>query len=260
MTNNPDAFVRLRSTTKRLREELLTHPMYAEVNSRDRLRRFMELHVYAVWDFMSLAKRLQHEFTCTEVPWVPPAHPEPARFMNEVVLGEESDVDLEGRPASHLEMYLFAMDEIGANRGPFDAFLLAVREVGAEDAFGMLEAPEAVRQFARRTLAVARFGAPVEVASYFFFGREDVIPEMFERLLGLWEGGTQEVPNFAYYLKRHIELDSESHGPLAEKLLKIIAGDDDPTSWSLATRSAEEAIRQRLRLWDCIRDQILVLS
>ena len=116
-----------------------------------------------------------------------------------------------------------------------------------------------MRQFARHTLKVARFGAPVEVASYFYFGREDVIPEMFEGLLGLWEGGAQEVPNFTYYLERHIELDADSHGPLAERLLKIIA-DNDPASWSLATRAAEEAIRQRLRLWDCIRDEILVLS
>ncbi len=257
--NNSSAFAQLRSTTKRLREELLAHPLYAEVNSRDRLRRVMELHVYAVWDFMSLAKRLQREFTCTEVPWVPPAHAEPARFMNEVVLGEESDIGLEGRPASHLEMYLFAMDEIGANRGPFDAFLQVVRETGVEEAIAMLEAPKAVREFVRQTLDVAGSGTPVEVASYFFFGREDVIPEMFERLLGLWEGGAQEVPSFVYYLERHIELDAESHGPLAKKLLEIIAG-DDPTTWSLATRSAEEAIRQRLRLWDCVRDQILVLT
>ena len=259
MMNNSTAFAQLRSTTKQLREELLAHPMYAQVNSRDRLRRFMELHVYAVWDFMSLAKRLQREFTCTEIPWVPPMHAEAARFVNEVVLGEESDLGLDGRPASHLEMYLFAMDEIGADRGPFDAFLRVVRETGVKEALAMLEAPEAVREFVRQTLDVAGSGTPVEVASYFFFGREDVIPEMFEQLLALWKGGAQDVPIFAYYLKRHIELDAESHGPLAEKLLEIIAG-DDPTAWSLAARSAEEAIRQRLRLWDCVRDHILVLT
>jgi len=101
-----EQFERLRSTLAPLREKLLAHPMYAEVNSLQRLQAFMQMHVFAVWDFMSLVKRLQNELTCSRLPWTPPGRAQIARFANEVVLGEESDLGPDGRPVSHFELYL----------------------------------------------------------------------------------------------------------------------------------------------------------
>ena len=62
----------LREKIAPLREALLHHSIYAEVDSLDRLRQFMQMHVFAVWDFMSLVKRLQNEITCRNLPWLPP--------------------------------------------------------------------------------------------------------------------------------------------------------------------------------------------
>ena len=246
-------FERLRKRIAPLREALLHHPLYDEVDSLDRLRGFMQIHVFAVWDFMSLVKRLQNEVTCRSLPWMPPVSAQIARFANEVVLGEESDVGPDQKPASHFELYLRAMDEIGADTAMVKRFLdkldrgeqwpVALKEVGV---------PPGITDFVRGTLHSAIHGSVVEVASYFFFGREDVIPEMFERLLPLWDDGAAEVPYFAYYLKRHIELDGDSHGPWARDMLMTLAGQDE-SNWKQATCAAERAITSRIKLWDRIQ-------
>src|SRR5580700_8103342 len=119
-------FQDLRKIVAPLREALLKHPIYTQVDSLDRLREFMQIHVFAVWDFMSLVKRLQSEVTCHQLPWLPPARRQVARFANEVVLGEESDLGPDGKPASHFELYLDAMDEVGARTVNVRTFIASI--------------------------------------------------------------------------------------------------------------------------------------
>jgi Protein of unknown function (DUF3050) len=54
-----------------VRAALLSHPIYTHVASVADLRRFTDDHVFAVWDFMSLLKRLQQDMTCIRAPWFP---------------------------------------------------------------------------------------------------------------------------------------------------------------------------------------------
>jgi hypothetical protein len=243
-------FENLRKSVAPLREMLLRHPIYARVDCLDRLREFMGIHVFAVWDFMSLVKRLQSEVTCQHLPWMPPARPQVARFANEVVLGEESDLGPDGKPASHFELYLRAMEEIGAETAAVRAFLARIDQGESwEVALRELSAPAGITDFVSETLRCAIHGSVVEVASYFFFGREDVIPEMFKKLLALWSEGAAEVPHFAFYLERHIELDGESHGPWAQEMLMALAGENED-KWMAATNAARRAITSRIRLWN----------
>ncbi len=243
-------FEGLRNNVAPLRERLLRHPVYSEVNSLDRLQEFMRIHVFAVWDFMSLIKRLQRDVTALHLPWTPPASAEIARFTNEVVLGEESDLGPSGKPESHFELYLRAMEEVGAQTADIRAFITRVEHgENWETTLKELNVPAVISDFVSGTLHCAIYGSVVEVASYFFFGREDVIPDMFRKLLVLWKAGAVEVPHFAFYLERHIELDGDSHGPWARRMLIALAGEDED-KWLEAHLAARRALESRFKLWD----------
>lgn len=78
------------------RERLVSHPLYERLTSQDRVRTFMKHHVFAVWDFFSLLKRLQSEVSCVTLPWLPRGLGDHARFISEIVLAEECDEGVTG--------------------------------------------------------------------------------------------------------------------------------------------------------------------
>jgi hypothetical protein len=228
------------------RERLLAHPLYAQLGSLDDLRVFLEHHVFAVWDFMSLLKSLQRQLTCVQVPWTPRGDVRLRAMINEIVAVEESDPAAGGR--SHFEWYLDAMSEAGADTGPVTRFLAALG-AGQSLEQALEQAPPAARPFVRRTLAIALDAPVVVVAAEFTAGRERLIPDMFPRLVAsLARHHPSGLPTLLAYLERHIEVDGGSHGPLAEEMVRALARDND--EGALAQRTALEALRARHQLWD----------
>ena len=237
----------------RLRDTLLDHPLYTNVVSVGDLRRFMEDHVFAVWDFMSLLKRLQQDMTCTRVPWLPAENPKAARLINDIVIGEETDVDPDGLFVSHLELYLRAMEDVGASTVQFDTFCSMVR-AGNPVEVALMRAGVArhVRAFVTYTMALASTGSTEEVLAAFFYGREDIIPEMFRRLLQTLDGAnhqSHDLRHFTYYIDRHIELDGDSHGPKGKELLGDLLK-NSPDKAKRAMRTACGSIEARIALWN----------
>lgn len=246
------------SEIQAIQSRLFNHNIYYSVNTMQRLRWFMEDHVFAVWDFMSLVKRLQRELTCIDLPWVPAS--ESARFINEIVCGEESDVIENGKSMSHLQMYLLAMEEIGADTGKFKCMLDNVYAgKSIESALQNAGAPTYIKKFVCRTIDLAVHGQTVQVASDFLYGREDAIPEMFQRILTTQQFSKSVAPTFSYYLQRHIELDSDEHGPAAQKMLTNLIGDNQDKQY-LATQAAIQAIETRIELWDSVMAKIHFLE
>ena len=238
------------------RAALIAHPIYRQITDLSTLRIFMKDHVFAVWDFMSLLKTLQRQLTCTSVPWVPPANREISRFINEIVVIEESDEISSGVYRSHFELYLEAMTMAGADcdavRG-FTQRLLNGKTLAASFA-GLSVAPSVVN-FVSSTLGFCAL-EPHQVAAVFLFGREDIIPEMFRALLrelNLIE--TPELKLLKVYLERHIEIDGGSHGPLAKRMVAALCGESDK-KWDQALRVAIEAMHARKLLWDGISQEI----
>lgn len=224
--------------------------MYSSISTPEHLRLFMESHVFAVWDFMSLLKTLQRSLTCVDLPWVPSPYPASRRFINTIVLCEESD-EYEGRPMSHFEIYLEAMERAGASTEAIRRVLKRVPQ--GLDLDGI---PVAARRFVETTFRVIREGSLAAQAAAFTFGREDTIPGMFQSLVrDLNPKMDGDLTQFIWYLERHIEVDGEDHGPLSIQMVSELCG-DDPALWKESLLAAEEAIRARLGLWNGISEEI----
>jgi hypothetical protein len=238
------------------RGDLLGHSLYKSVQTVKSLQIFMGEHVFAVWDFMSLLKRLQQDVTCCGIPWIPVPDASLARFINEIVLGEECDENGRGGYSSHFELYLEAMEEIGAETRPIRDFVSQIqRQIPVE--FALNEAPilPSTREFVRSTMRIAKNGHPHEVAAAFFYGREDVIPDMFSRLVESLPQQGVSVDRLEHYLRRHIELDTNDHGPLARKLVSSLCN-NEPEKERESIETAIQSISHRISLWDGILAQI----
>uniref|UniRef100_UPI004047C479 DUF3050 domain-containing protein n=1 Tax=Roseivirga sp. TaxID=1964215 RepID=UPI004047C479 len=144
-----------------LKNQLRTHKLYEKLSSIDDIKTFMESHVYAVWDFMSLLKALQANLTCINTPWVPVKNTSLARFINEIVFGEESDLNLHGEPKSHFQMYLDAMEQIGADTYTIRKFISNIRhQHSIHQAFNGLALGEGVKEFVNFTFQVIHTKEP----------------------------------------------------------------------------------------------------
>jgi hypothetical protein len=247
--------------TSDLRKRLAAHPLYGLLTTPRRIALLMEHHIWAVWDFMSVLKGLQRSLTCVSHPWRPLGNPEIRYLINDIVIGEESDLDRNGHRQSHFEIYLQAMAGVGASTAAIERFLARL-EMGASLSSALVEAgpPPAAARFVRGTMSVIERGRVHEIASLFTFGREEIIPSMFLGLLdrlGAPEG--VDLADLRYYLHRHIEVDQGHHGPLARRMVELLI-DGDSRRLAEATRVAETALLDRLALWDgvvtaCQRDE-----
>ena len=247
----------LKKEIAELRATLTEHPVYASITTLEGLRRFMEAHVFAVWDFMSLLKYLQRELTCVDLPWQPKGSPATRYLINEIVTGEESDVDEDGVRSSHFELYLKAMKQAGADTETISHTLQQISNPGCVGAaLQNNNIPEAVRSFVTTTFDVIATGKPHVAAAVFTYGREDLIPGMFISFVKeLNERMSGAATTFQYYLERHIEVDGDHHSHLAYAMTEELCGDDD-VKWAEATAWVKTSLQARVALWDHIRDVV----
>src|SRR5260221_9448804 len=235
------------------RAQVVDHPLHGRLATLDDVHLFMEHHVFAVWDFMSLLKSLQRELTCVEVPWIPRGDAASRRMVNEIVLGEESDEDVNGGYLSHFELYRAAMQQCGADSSRIDAFLRHVTGgISVQVALTRASAPAAAQRFVLSTFQTIESGSVPRIAAAFTLGREDIIPDMFRRLVAdLSRQSRDRLSRFLDYIDRHIRLDGERHGPMAARLLDSICGTSSER-WEEAFVGARDALEARRVFWDDI--------
>ena len=243
-------------SVRELHARLNQHPIYSAVDSLPHLRCFMEHHIFSVWDFMSLVKTMQGVVAPAKSPWMPGQDTTLRRFINDMVLGEESDEWLQDGKItyiSHFELYQKAMLEVGADTKRVNDFLRVVDSLGIDAALSSKLAMPAARNFMRTTFDCLASNKPHVVMASLAVGREHIIPEMFRALLRGMAIEEATAPAFHYYLHRHIHLDGDHHGPLSLRLLESLCG-GDATRIAEAQTAAEQAIAARIAFWDGVME------
>lgn len=238
---------------KEHKAQLENHPLLVAnyIQSCDDLKVFMENHVYAVWDFMCLLKTLQHNVVPSGNLWLPGRgnRSDIARLINEIVLCEESDIDPGNTGSiSHFDLYIQSMLEVGADIIPVQEFLLKLTNGHHPVTAG---ATPAATKFMENTFKMIQQG-PHCVAASFAYGRETVIPAMFERILNQIQYTRVSAPKFHYYLDRHIEVDGNEHGPMSEQLVNYFC-QDDPVLIHEAEQAAISSIKARIQFFNDIK-------
>jgi len=239
-----------------LKDKLKNHPLYSSISDVEDLKIFSKAHVYAVWDFMSLLKFLQIKLTSTSLPWFPSKNTTTAKLINEIVAGEETDEDQNGKPMSHFEMYIDSIQEFGINTNKILNNIHSLDNLDSiEDDLDRLDIEDYVKNFLKFTFSVIKRGNVHEVASVFTFGREDLIPDMFIPLIEGINAENNDLNKLIYYFKRHIEVDGDMHGPMSMEMLSYLC-DNDPQKIADSISISEEALLARISLWNGIETEI----
>ncbi len=256
---NQDSYIdHLKSAIEPLRQQIIHHKVYSVINDLDDLNIFMKYHVFAVWDFMSLLKSLQKKLTCTDVPWFPIGNAETRFLINEIVVGEESDVDNVGVRKSHFEIYIDAMRQSGADTTCIETFIDSLKKnKELEKAYEKAKVPKAAQSFVNNTFQVIQSNKAHLQAATFTFGREDLIPGMFISMIrDIDSKFPDSISVFKYYLERHIEVDGDHHSHLALAMTASLCC-TDKQYWEEAQEATISSLQSRIALWDGVYEEIV---
>jgi hypothetical protein len=253
-----DHLDKIKKATEPLRQQIINHKVYSAIKDIDDLKVFMQYHIFAVWDFMSLLKALQNNLTCTSIPWFPKGSADTRHLINEIVVGEESDIDSFGNRKSHFELYLDAMQQCGADTSQIEKFITVLKKTeDFNSAFTASETPKEARDFVDFTFKIIGSNKDYLQSAIFTFGREDLIPGMFLSIVNdIHKNFPDSISIFKYYLERHIEVDGDHHSHLALQMTSNLCGTDDQF-WKEAEQATIESLQKRIDLWDGAYRQII---
>ncbi|TKC05576.1 DUF3050 domain-containing protein [Pedobacter polaris] len=249
---------KLQKAIEPLRKEIINHKVYAAIKKIDDLKIFMKYHIFAVWDFMSLLKSLQNNLTCTSIPWFPKGAADTRYLINEIVAGEESDIDRNGIRKSHFEMYLDAMKQCGADVDQIAKFVDHLKANGNLTlALDIVTVQPKAKEFVEHTFEVINSNKDYIQSAVFTFGREDLIPNMFISIVNdIHKNFPESISDFKYYLERHIEVDGDHHSHLALEMTAKLCGTDEQR-WAEAEKASIESLQKRISLWDGVLEEIM---
>jgi len=239
-----------------LKQSLTSHKLFSNELNLSQMSKFMESHIFSVWGFMSLLKSLQSGITVTGAPWIPNENSRNGltNFINEIVLCEESDDIGNIGYMSHFEFYLLAMNKMKASTSQINLLIERLKsEKYNEKLIDELDIYSEVKDFVKFDLDIALSGNLSKIVGGFALGREKVIPNIFSYIIPCIDHN-DSTKKLLTYLKRHVDVDGDRHGPLSIKLLDTICQSDE--SYLMAYNSGITSLKLRLKVWDRIANEL----
>lgn len=255
----------------KVQKALFNHPIYSSIKTRDQMSLFMSRHVFAVWDFMTLLKSLQHHVSCDSIIWSPPKNSFATNFIQGIVIGEECDKIDETLCLSHFELYLKAMKEMNSDTTQITKFVDSAKVIAGSGksnyekyhmlmkSFECVKVPQYVNVFVGQTLQRSLLMSSNDVhkiAAYFYYGREDPIPKMFQNFLNNMDKDESCYQYMRFYLQRHVDVDGSDHGPSSLKLLDQLS-DGSKRKHKEIVREGIMAVKMRHRFWNGIYQELM---
>lgn len=233
--------------TEALKNSVIHHPVINAIQTPRDLQIFMQHHIICVFDFMSLVKSLQQKLASNTNCWLPSGNRNITRFINEIMLDEESDMAPDGKPLSHFEWYLHAMAETGADATPIIQLIEKLeRQISMTEALQKSSLPQAAVNHCQIIQEIC--AQPVDVvANVFYHSRESIIPAMFHNIVAVIEQHQLDCPWLKSYLERHMACDSEVHGPMAKQMVDYL---NKPQHRQTYEHWISQALSARLALYE----------
>ncbi len=234
--------------TERYFQMLETHKLYERVSDENALRTFVEHHVICVWSYSFLLRNIYQELVSVIHPLNSQGQKEAIRLISEIILDEEVEEQHDGSLMSHMEVYMEAMQDLGADLGPIVTFF-DMQDAGADwqDALEAAEFSPAITEYAR--CIGSFFKRPLhERAAILFYEGEPYIPDQFLSKLGLLSS-KHRTHRLLDYFERHIEGLKRPGFSAAGRLVEIFCGDSDAFN-EAAEKAAECAMKARIEFWN----------
>jgi len=159
---------------------------------------------------------------------------------------------------SHFEMYIEAMNQVGAKTSQIDSFMSHLQDGNDyQTSLDFVKVKEEIKNFLDFTFEVINSQKLHLIASVFTFGRENLIPDIFVEIVIKFNAQPNEnLSKLVYYLDRHIDIDGEEHGPMALNMINDLCANDQD-KWDEAKEVCKEALQRRIKLWDSINETIV---
>ncbi|RZA19083.1 MAG: DUF3050 domain-containing protein [Proteobacteria bacterium] len=238
--------------TERYFQILENHKLYKMIRDETSLKTFVEHHVLCVWSYGFLMRNLYKDLVGRLEPLATQQQKEAQRLIAEMVVEEEFAEQDDGSSASHLELYIEAMQMIGADTGPTIS-LFDMYENGQDWKIGLQQSnfPSLAARYARCILSFAE--RPLhERAALLFYEGEPFIPDTFlQSISGISPGADSLVE----YFEQHIEGLKKPGFSASGRLVELFCGDNETLN-DEAEKAAELIMNLRIELFNDIAEKI----